>query len=122
MKARVIALLMLIAFTATLAVIIGNRVSADSLAMLVGVICGMGASVPISILALWLTRRSSRRDETDYARQHTYPPVVVINPATTTAQQRPSSAYYTPPMLEQGTSRRFTIVGDEESICEGHHR
>jgi len=25
-------------------------------------------------------------------------------------------------MLEQGTSRRFTIVGDEESIYEGHHR
>ena len=38
------------------AVVIGSRISADAIAVVVGVACGVLASVPISLLMIWALR------------------------------------------------------------------
>jgi hypothetical protein len=50
-----------VAFIAALAVIVGYRMSAESMAVVVGVVCGVGASVPISAILLLLLQRQRRR-------------------------------------------------------------
>jgi len=48
--------------------VIGNRTSVDAIAVVVGVACGVLASVPISLLMIWALRyrqqeRSEGRDQ-----------------------------------------------------------
>ena len=45
-----VAILALLAFAVTLAVIIGQRMSTDAMAVVVGVACGVLASIPTSLL------------------------------------------------------------------------
>ena len=83
MKAAVIGVGM--AFAVGLAVVIGNRMSADAMAMVVGVACGMVASVPTSLLLMWALGRRNQASVTPvegprYGAGAGYPPVVVINP------------------------------------------
>jgi len=49
-----------------LAVVIGDRMSADAMAVVVGVVCGIGASIPTSLLMLFLL---SRRQEAEPPEQ-----------------------------------------------------
>jgi len=80
------------AFAITLAIVVGNRMSAEAMAVVVGsttsarMICGIAASIPLSVLILILTSRLGRREEAlraepqGEARRLDYPPVVVVNP------------------------------------------
>lgn len=68
-------MLMGISFAVTLAVIIGKRMSTDALAVVIGVTCGVLASVPVSLLILAIT---SRRDEQVVFKQPSPPPPTVI--------------------------------------------
>ena len=76
-----------LAFTATLAVVVGNRMSTESMAVVVGVVCGVTAGIPMSMLLLLiLNRRTQAVEEQQYGpmgrRQGAYPPVVVIQGGT----------------------------------------
>jgi len=75
----------------------------------VGIVCGVAASIPMSVLILILTHRLGRREET---RRLDYPPVVVVNPGT----QPQADRYlpYLPPSVEQPAPREFKVVGDVE--------
>ena len=70
------------AFAITLAIVVGNRMSAEAMAVVVGsttsarMICGIAASIPLSVLILILTSRLGRSEP----RRLDYPPVVVVNP------------------------------------------
>lgn len=117
-------------FAVALAVLIGTRMSADALGMLVGVVCGVVASVPTSLVLVWaLVRRSQSAGGEMSARpgmgSHAYPPVVVVNPG-------PGYGLggYGPPGLPAmdrnltlpGGPRSFKVVGDEETLLDnvGH--
>ncbi len=102
------------AFAVTLAVVIGNRLSEQALAVLAGAVCGVGAAIPTSLLIVAVTRR---RDEgqnllrrgmaEQQPSRNAYPPVVVIAPP---GGQRWLEGGM-PPALEAPTQRQFTIVG-----------
>ena len=109
------------AFAVGLAVVIGNRMSADAMAVVVGVVCGVLASVPTSLLLLWALGRRQGEGADGQARNGMggpYPPVVVVNPG--------SSGYGGPgygpptPRLEPppGEPRSFRVVGDEETLLD----
>jgi hypothetical protein len=101
-----------ITFSVTAAIVFGSRVSADALAVVVGVVLGIVASVPTTLLVIFiLTRQRSGLDRgVPPATQN--PPVVIVN-----APDRASLAV--PPTLPApypaDQSRKWTVVGDIET-------
>ena len=75
-----VATVALIAFAVTLAVIIGQRMSTDAMAVVIGVACGVLASIPTSLLILAVSGRQGGRREREVRQQRNYPPVVIVNP------------------------------------------
>jgi hypothetical protein len=110
-------------FAVTLAVIIGNRLSDEALAVLAGAVCGVGAAIPTSLLIIAIMRRRDRPPE-EWSNPHqphpnqpqgVYPPVIVVTPSN--AQQQPGWNGY-PPSLTTPIQREFTIVGGATSDRE----
>jgi hypothetical protein len=109
---KVILGLLALTFSVTLAVIVGNRLSDEALAVLAGAVCGVGAAIPTSLLILAIARRRDRPEEhhQTYPQQGAYPPVFIVAPPN--AQQQPfgwNGGY--PPSLAPPTQRQFTVVG-----------
>ena len=105
-----VATIALIAFAVTLAVIIGQRMSTDAMAVVIGVACGVLASIPTSLLILAV---SGRRGEREVQQRRDYPPVVIVNPGNNQPRylQPPFQA---PPI--QGQERQFRVIGDEDAL------
>jgi hypothetical protein len=111
-------------FAVALAVVIGERMSADAMGVVVGVVCGVLASVPSSLVLIWaLVRRTQGREAEAAARlgqgSSPYPPVVVVNPGPGYGM----SGYGLPPMgshslAAPGGPRSFKVVGDEETVLD----
>jgi len=112
-----------LAFVVTLAVVIGNRMSVEAMAVVVGVVCGVAACIPVSLLLIFVLNRGSRKEQlgeewSGYgphgARQGAYPPVVVIQGGT----PAPSGflpPYYSAPITSPETAQRqFHIVGEQD--------
>jgi hypothetical protein len=119
--------LCLLAFVITLALIIGWRLSDQAMAVIIGVVAGVAASVPASLVVVWLALQSrSALGPVVSSTATPVPPQVIVVHATSPAS--PSSpaqrsltvlpAYATPqPTALNGLavgSRQFTIMGDEE--------
>jgi len=127
--------LSIIAAGVTLAIVVGQRMSTDAMAVVVGVVFGVAASIPTSLLIVAATR--GRRDESRYSSTATRsigpdprppavaPQIYVISPP----MQHPSQAaapWQIPggmlpqlPPPQNGTfsadsSRRFKVVGEDE--------
>ena len=108
-----VAIAAVIVFAVTLAVIIGKRMSTDAMAVVIGVACGVLASIPTSLLILAV---SGRRGEREVQQRRDYPPVVIVNPGN--SQPR----YLQPPFptpLIQGQERQFRVIGDEDVVLDG---
>lgn len=101
--------LIVVAFAVTLAIVVGNRMSAEAMAVVVGIVCGVLASIPMSVIILILTHRSGRKQE---RQRLDYPPVVVVNPGT----QSPIDRYlpFPSPSVGQSTPREFKVVGEDD--------
>ena len=74
-----------VAFGVTLAVIIGVRLDQTALAVVIGVACGVAASIPTSVLIVSLLRRRDVRAERKEVGKNRSvetqsPPVVVVAP------------------------------------------
>jgi hypothetical protein len=113
---RVMTVVVLLAFVITLALLIGTRLSADALAVVVGVACGVVAGIPVSLLVLAaLNRRTdsslSRGTTPGMSQSTSYPPVVVIQGGTA-APNGFVPPYY--PSCVEANPRRFHIIGEEE--------
>jgi hypothetical protein len=107
-----VATVAVVAFAVTLAVIIGKRMSTDAMAVVIGVACGVMASIPTSLLILAV---SGRRGEREVAQRRDYPPVVIVNPGNSQPH------YMQPPFqapLIQGQERQFRVIGDEDVVLE----
>lgn len=109
-----------LAFCVTLAIVVGSRMSVDATALLVGVACGVLASIPTSLLLVWAL---GRRDQTYAGRNggtgggYQYPPVVVVNPGQ--GMSRPGWGQPALPAYDEmplpGGIRQYKIVGDAET-------
>jgi len=91
--------LILIAFAVTLAVVVGNRMSTDAMAVVIGIVCGVGASIPTSLLIM---AAASRRETKEERGQAAFPPVVIVNPGHQGGQ---APNYYQPPTLPPALSQ-----------------
>ncbi|MCD6291017.1 MAG: hypothetical protein J7M34_10985 [Anaerolineae bacterium] len=103
----------IILFLTVLAVVIGKRMSTDAMAVVIGVIFGVAASIPTSLLIMATTRRSSEaRPPAGRPPYDGYsPPVIVISPnAQQPGYSSPTSLM--PPMPPAGR-RRFHVVGED---------
>jgi len=61
-----------------LAVVIGNCLSDEALAVLAGAVCGVGAAIPTSLLIVAVSWKCDEQREPLPAPQGAYPPIVVI--------------------------------------------
>jgi hypothetical protein len=102
----------LIAFAVTLAVIIGKRMSTDAMAVVIGVGCGVLASIPTSLLILAV---SGKREERPAQKRMDYPPVVVVNPPAN--QPRYLQPPFPAPMI-QPQERQFRVIGEEDVVLD----
>lgn len=110
-------------FAVAMAVLIGTRISADALAVIIGIICGVLASIPTSAILVWVLRQRDRQYEmqayqTRYGGSN-YPPVVVVNGQGTNGYNTPSL----PPALTGGMPgpmpRDFKVIGQENTESSG---
>jgi hypothetical protein len=86
--------------------------SSEAMAVVVGVVCGVLASIPMSLLILVVSRRMDRSHyEERYEPRREYPPVVVVNPGG--VQQLPPLSLPTSP-APLPTMREFKIIGEDE--------
>jgi hypothetical protein len=120
------------AFGVTLAVIIGLRLDQAALAAVVGVICGIGASIPTSVLVVSVLRRREAQDTRREAahdgrlrsraegerwrvrREMAQSPPVLVITAPGASQPRQAATWpgeYVAPVPAQ---RQFSIIGEEE--------
>ena len=112
MSGKAMFVLILLAFAVVLAVVIGNRMGPEAMAVVIGVTCGVAASIPMSAIILVLTSRRDRRSELPPRAREQYPPVVVINPGQQN-QRYPMLPYYAPSSVDAPLPRQFNIVGEE---------
>jgi hypothetical protein len=108
-------LAIVLAFAVTLAVVVGNRMSTEAMAVVVGVVCGVVAAIPMSLLILATARRERRvNDGQAYgypaSRSSPYPPVIVIQGGSPTGT--PMQPPYVGSAVEP-VSRQFHIVGED---------
>lgn len=106
------------AFGAVLALVVGLRLEKAGLTMLVGVLCGLVAGLPLSLGLLWMVarEREARRqaEEQNWAAERpaaTMPPVIVLQ----TGSPPPGAAPPAYPLLGEQGGRNFVIVGEEET-------
>ncbi|MBN1994761.1 MAG: hypothetical protein JW953_18840 [Anaerolineae bacterium] len=110
-----------IAFAVSLAVVIGTRMSPDAMAVVVGIVCGVLASIPTSTLLVWVLRQRDKQIETQMgqARFSQFPPVVVVNGQGTNGH----NGYGAPPILPAAStsagSRNFKVIGQENTETMG---
>ena len=105
-------------FAIAVAVIMTQQLSRDSLALLIGLSCGVMAMAPTIALGYLVWRRDDRRRQErvePIQQQPAYPtpPVIVVSPQALTgpgqAGPPPSAAWNPTP-----TRREFTIVGGSD--------
>ncbi len=113
-------------FVVTLALVVGWRLSSEAMAVLVGVAAGVFASIPTSLLVVWVTMRQMRGErEAQTAAAPAMPqspPVVVVTPGA--PQMAPGHAgpawssaygpaYSALPAIPAAPPRRFSVIGGD---------
>ncbi len=118
-----------VAFAVALAVVVGNRLSNEAMAVIVGALCGISASIPVSVaLVIAMSRNWGQPDREEQTPAPYYgdtrgygpqPPVIVISPPQPMQTPYPypysGSPYFLPPPMAEppAGSREFKIIGDE---------
>jgi len=105
-----------IAFGAALAVVVGVRLEKAALTVVVGLACGIGASIPTSLLIVGVLNRSNvkRQERHRDLMAPPPPPVVVVTSPSAPPTGHPGNwpAEYTLPAPSQ---RQFSVIGEEET-------
>ncbi len=109
-------------FSIALAVVVGNRLSNDALTVIVGVLCGLMASVPFSLALVVALKQNwgqpvMSREEFQPRLYGAQPPVILVSPPPTAVPQpygiAPNQLYLPPNAPVQGAPREFKIIGEE---------
>jgi len=103
-------------FAVTLAAVVGTRISPDAMAVIIGIVCGVLASIPTSVILVWVLRQKDRNLEMQAGQMRAahYPPVVVVNGQGTNG----AAMGMAPPVLTAGApigSRDFKVIGQENT-------
>ena len=109
-------------FAIALAIVVGKKMSAEAMAVVVGVVCGVAAAIPTSILLLVVfTRRDRQRlDEMEsQPRQQSSPPVVVIQGGAPQAlPPGPQAGYWPAAQPGPAVNREFHVVGGDDLMID----
>jgi hypothetical protein len=110
-------------FSVALAVVVGTRMSPDAMAVIIGIICGVLASIPTSVLMVWVLRQRDKALETQMGsggRFGQYPPVVVVNGQGPNGYGHPymAAASLPGPTIPTGP-RDFKVIGQENTETVG---
>jgi anti-sigma factor RsiW len=112
-----------VVFGIALVAMVGNRVGAEAMAVVVGVICGVAAGIPTSALLLLATDRRDwqrRGREAQAPRYGAGPPVVVIQGGASQALPPGRDAECWPSVQPPAhTQRPFHAVGDDDRVDGG---
>jgi hypothetical protein len=100
-----------VAFAITAAVIFGTRVSADALAVIIGVILGVAASVPTTLLVIFIFSRPRAADRNGITLPPS-PPIIVVNAAERNALTAPPAL---PAPYLSDPVRKWTVIGEAET-------
>lgn len=111
-----------VTFAVTLAVVIGIRLSSDAMAIVLGVVCAVLASVPSSLVLIWVLRQRDRQLEAQLGQMRQYgqyPPIVVVN-----GQGQEGMNGHPPSALTNGgtaslNGRNFKVIGQENTETNG---
>jgi hypothetical protein len=95
-------------FGITLAVLIGNRLSTEAMAVLAGAVCGVGAAIPTSLLIIAVTQRRRHTETTQAPQQQFTQPVVFALPQAQPPAPTPLPATWDKAPIQ----RHFHVVGD----------
>ena len=101
-------------FGIALAVVVGNRMSAEAMAVVVGVVCGVAAGIPTSVLLLLAMGRRDRRrygGEDQAARFGSGAPVVVIQGGAPQALPTGQQAGYWPAVQPGAPAQQISRGG-----------
>ncbi len=107
-------------FAIAMAVIVTQRLSQDSLALLIGLSCGVLTMLPTLALGLFIWRREDARRQEEAAAQRpgpapASPPVIVVTPQAMPGYgQRSSLPHSDDAWLPAGGERVFEIVGGDD--------
>ena len=123
-------------FAVTLAVVVGQRLSAQAMAIVIGIIAGIAASIPTSLVVVWLTARLTLPRGAFEAPVRVEPrerPIVVMQAPPAPAYGAPNgyaptqgyaapsgynqAGYGGPPPAFDLPPRRFTVVGGGRVIA-----
>jgi hypothetical protein len=119
---REVVVILGVVFVIALAVVVGSQMSAEALAVVVGIVCGAAAGIPGLVLALVVLSRRERLREEGVRRQSARdqaPPVVVIQGGTQQALPPAGQAGYWPaPQQGPPVSRQFHVVGGEDLVLD----
>ena len=112
--------LALMAGVVTLAIIIGQRMSTDAMAVMVGVVFGVAASIPTSLLIALATRGSRRADppyrRDDYPYSPPAPQIYVVSPGQLPGQAGQQQIAAPQQQFSMPVpNRRWVVVGDEDA-------
>lgn len=115
-----------IGFAIALAVVIGFRISADAMAVIIGIVCGVLASVPTSVILVWVLRQRDRQLEAQmgqYRMGGQFPPVVVVNGQGMPGYPNGYGNGMGMPMLGGAAApmgaRDFKVIGQENTEAVG---
>ncbi len=100
-----------VTFAVTAAVVFGTRVSADALALVVGVILGVTASVPTTLVVVFILTRPRPGERNGIAAPPS-PPVIVVNAAERNAATAPPAL---PAPFPAEPARQWTVIGEVET-------
>ncbi len=119
-RIRVMAGVSMDAFAVTMAVLLGQRLSDQALAVLAGTVCGVGASIPTSLLIIWVTRRREERATHQQYPAGSYPPVVIVQQPALPGVPQPRPAEFNP--YAPPPQREFSVVGGVvEEVLHGNY-
>ncbi|MCS6910906.1 MAG: hypothetical protein NZM11_10140, partial [Anaerolineales bacterium] len=95
MKTRFFWLCLGLAFAITLAIVVGQRLSAEAMSVMVGVVAGVAASIPTSLIVVWFATRTlaANQPAPSYEPQQPEARVVVVPPPATTPVLHSAAAY-----------------------------
>ncbi len=100
-------------FAAGAGVTLALRMSADAMAVIIGVVFGLLATVPTTFIMLYALRRNESQNQ--YRQQMgQYPPVIVVNSGQSGVTGGNMPALVSPGMGE----RNFKVVGGESTPAE----
>lgn len=122
---RQLGILLAVVFVVTLAIVVGKRMSAEAMAVVVGIVCGVAASIPTSVLLLLAVSRRERQSQDNRSQagmERSYPPVVVVQGGGQPGLPPGGGAGYWPSALNGPSAQRdFHVVGGDDLIEHGQY-